>query len=50
MKNNNWKKKELGEIIEIKKEKYNPIKEQVDYPCIELEHISEEHTPSNLAK
>ena len=41
MKNNNWKKKELGEIIEIKKEKYNPIKEQVDYPCIELEHINQ---------
>lgn len=38
---NNWRNFELGEIIEIKKDKYNPKKEHENYPCIELEHINQ---------
>lgn len=36
-----WSVFELGEIVEIKKNKYNPKKEDKNYPCIELEHMNQ---------
>ncbi|MDI6452124.1 restriction endonuclease subunit S [Peloplasma aerotolerans] len=32
----------LNELISISNEKYNPLKENLDYKCIELEHIEQE--------
>lgn len=37
-----WKIKELDNIIEISKDKYNPIKDEENYKCIELENLSQE--------
>lgn len=37
-----WKEDELGNIIEISKSKYNPLKNEEDYKCIELENLSQE--------
>lgn len=37
-----WKTKELDNIIEISKEKYNPIKDEENYKCIELENLSQQ--------
>ena len=37
-----WEEKRLGEIFEISKAKYNPLKEIKEYPCIELESLSQE--------
>ncbi len=36
-----WKKCSFGNLVTLSKSKYNPRKEQEDYPCIELEHISQ---------
>jgi len=35
-----WEEKRLGELVEVKAEKYNPEKEKVSYKCIELEHLA----------
>ena len=37
-----WKEKEIENIFEISKSKYNPLKETKEYPCIELESLSQE--------
>lgn len=37
-----WEEKELEMIVEISKEKYNPLKDKEKYKCIELEHLSQE--------
>ena len=37
-----WEEDELGNIIEISKSKYNPLKNEEDYKCIELENLSQE--------
>lgn len=37
-----WEEKRLEEIFEISKTKYNPLKETKEYPCIELESLSQE--------
>lgn len=35
-----WEEKKLGEIAEIKSDKYNPEKNPINYKCIELEHLA----------
>lgn len=35
-----WEEKRLGEIAEIKSDKYNPEKNPINYKCIELEHLA----------
>ncbi|RDU63600.1 hypothetical protein CQA53_08255 [Helicobacter didelphidarum] len=37
-----WKIYELNEILEIKSNKFNPLKDSNNLKCIELEHISQE--------
>ena len=37
-----WEEDELGNIIEISKSKYNPLKNEEEYKCIELENLSQE--------
>ncbi len=39
--NDAWEEDELGNIIEISKNKYNPLKCEETYKCIELENISQ---------
>ncbi|MDO5851076.1 MAG: restriction endonuclease subunit S [Methanobacteriaceae archaeon] len=36
-----WENKKLKNILNISKEKYNPLKEDVNFKCIELEHLSQ---------
>ncbi|MDU2198667.1 MAG: restriction endonuclease subunit S, partial [Peptostreptococcaceae bacterium] len=37
-----WEENELGNIVEISKGKYNPLKSEENYKCIELENLSQE--------
>ena len=37
-----WEERKLEKIFEISKLKYNPLKETTEYPCIELESLSQE--------
>lgn len=37
-----WEEKKLDEVLKISKSKYNPLKEKKEYPCIELESLSQE--------
>lgn len=37
-----WEENELGNIVEISKAKYNPLKSEKNYKCIELENLSQE--------
>lgn len=37
-----WTKKDFGKMVEKSKSKYDPRKNNKDYPCIELESISKE--------
>jgi type I restriction enzyme S subunit len=37
-----FKRNRFGEISILRKEKYNPVKSEVNLPCIELEHLSQE--------
>lgn len=37
-----WFNCSVGEIISNKSKKYDPLKNTVDYPCLELEHLSQE--------
>lgn len=39
---NDYKEYEINDVIECSSEKFNPNKEEEVYPCIELEHISQE--------
>ncbi len=39
---NGWKDYCFGDVVQLSKHKYNPKKEIVNYPCVELEHISQE--------
>ena len=54
--NEKWEKTELENILEIKKNSFNPLKCNEIKKCIELEHIKQEvgiingHTYSNLQK
>ena len=40
--NNAWEENKLEKIFEISNLKYNPLKETKEYPCIELESLSQE--------
>lgn len=39
---NKFKQIELENIIELRKEKYNPLESDINKPCIELEHFDQE--------
>lgn len=36
-----WEVKAIGEVVFPNNAKYNPLSEDKDYPCIELEHVSQ---------
>lgn len=40
--NGAWEENELGNIVEMSKTKYNPLKSEEIYKCVELENLSQE--------
>lgn len=38
----NWNKNVIGSVISNKSKKFDPTKSKEDYPCIELEHLSQQ--------
>tara|TARA_R110002051_G_scaffold131151_1_gene205007 strand:+ start:3353 stop:4687 length:1335 start_codon:yes stop_codon:yes gene_type:complete len=39
-----WTRKDFGSIVEKVKDKYDPKKSNIEYPCIEMESISKENS------
>ena len=36
-----WNESNVGSLISNSSEKFNPLKETVNLPCVELEHLSQ---------
>ena len=39
---NGWKHKAFGDVVKLSKNKYDPQKSDKCFPCVELEHLTQE--------